>query len=61
MDNLEKTPLLDLANRLNQIAVERQKLDLEHNLIIHEIHRRFPTLENDENLQPKVISKGIKK
>jgi hypothetical protein len=48
---MESKPLLDLANRLNEIEKERQKLDLEYNRIIYELRRRNPKFKDDVNLQ----------
>lgn len=42
----------ELVNRLNQIRVEVQKLWIEHNQIIEELHNRLPHLKNDADLQP---------
>lgn len=61
MKNLKETPLIDLAHRLNQIEIEKQKLDIEYNLIVNELWDRVPRLKDDVNLQPKVIKKGVKK
>ena len=33
-------------------------LDEEHDKIIYELCGRIPSLENDENIKPKVIKKG---
>ena len=57
MNNLSDKSLFDLANRMNQIEVEIQKLQLEYNLIVHEIKERIPSLKDDKNLEPKVIKK----
>ena len=43
----------ELAHRLNQIRVEMQKLWIESNRIIEELHNRLPHLKNDPDLQPK--------
>ena len=52
----EKT-LLELANRLNEIEVERNKLDLEYNMIVNELWNRIPSLKDDVNLQKKKVRK----
>lgn len=57
MDDLKHTPLIDLANRLNEIDREKQKLDIEYNKIIYELWDRIPTLKEDENMQPKILRK----
>lgn len=58
MKDLKETLIKDLAHRLNQIESEKQKLDLEYNLIINELWRRIPSLKDDENIQPKVIKRN---
>ena len=69
--DLTRTPLIELINSLTEIdkelgiiLVQKDKLykrttelKKEYNDIIYELHRRFPPLENDVNLQPKVIRK----
>lgn len=60
MKDIKQTPLINLAHRLNEIEKEKQKLDLEYNLIVNELWERIPSLKYDENLQPKVIKKGVK-
>ena len=59
MKDLKDVPLIDLAHRLNQIRVEQQKLELEHNMIVHELWDRIPSLKTDCNIQPKPIQKKI--
>lgn len=61
MKDLKEMTLIDLANRLNEIDREKQKLDIEYNQIIYELWDRIPTLKENENTQPKVIKKGVKK
>ena len=52
----DKTTLV-LANRMNQIEKEIYSLELEYNMIIEELKRRMPNLENDVNLQKKKVRK----
>ena len=52
----EKT-ILELANRLNEIEIERNKLDLEYNMIVNELWQRIPSLKEDVNLQKKRVRK----
>lgn len=52
----EKT-ILELANRLNEIEIERNKLDLEFNMIVNELWQRIPSLKEDINLQKKKVRK----
>ena len=47
----------ELADRLNQIMVEKNKLDIEYNEIVKELWDRIPSLTNDPNLQPKELNK----
>ena len=60
MKEFDKETVFDLVNRLNQIEVEKQKLDLEYNKIVQELWDRIPSLKSDENIQPKVIKRGVK-
>ena len=60
MKEFDKETVFDLVNRLNQIEVEKQKLDLEYNQIVQELWERIPSLKKDENMQQKVIKKGVK-
>lgn len=59
MKDLKEVPIINLAHRLNQIEVEKQKLDLEYNQIVQELWERIPSLKNDVNIQPKPIQKKI--
>ena len=52
---MENKSIYELVMRLNQIMVERYNLDIEHNKIVEELHRRLPQLKNDENI--KLIKK----
>ena len=60
MKDLKEVPTIDLVHRINQIEMEKQKLDIEYNQIVNELWERIPKLKNDENMQPKVIKKGGK-
>lgn len=49
-----------LADRLNHIMVELNKMEMNHNSliaeydeIVYELWRRYPHLEEDPNIQPK--------
>lgn len=57
MANLKDKTVFDLATRLNQIHIERQKLDMEYNAIVHELWDRIPSLKDDVNIQPRVLVK----
>ena len=50
---MKEKSTFELCNRLNQIRVEVQKLWIEHNQIIEELHNRLPHLKNEPDLQPK--------
>lgn len=67
MSDLTKMSLLKLANRLNEIEIQRQQLylkniendnqlkmlDDEYNEIVYELWNRIPSLKDDVNIQPK--------
>ena len=57
MEDLHNQSTLVLANRLNQISKEIQKLEIEHNSIVNEIKSRLPKLKDDKNLEEKVLKK----
>ncbi len=57
MQDLHNQSTLSLANRLNQISKEIQKLEIEHNSIVNEIKSRLPKLKDDKNLEEKVLKK----
>lgn len=48
---MQDKTIYELVMRLNEIMVERNKLDIEHNMIIKELQRRMPHLKDDKNLQ----------
>lgn len=60
MGLIENQTTLSLGMRLGQISKERSKigtneelLDIEHDLIVAELVRRYPHLKNDVDMQPK--------
>ena len=53
MNNLEDKSIRELADRLNQIKVERDNLYIEYSQILEELCKRLPNLKNDENLKLK--------
>ena len=55
MNNLENKSIQELADRLNQIMVERDRLYIEYAEILEELYKRLPNLKNDENLKLKKI------
>lgn len=48
---VDKKKAFELVSRLNQIRLEQQKLDLEHNNIIQELWEMIPSLKGDPNLE----------
>ena len=48
---------LQLAYRMNEIEKEINELSVEYNIIIEELKRRMPKLENDVNLEKKKVRK----
>lgn len=58
MNDSKNVPLIDLANRLNEIRRERDKLDLEELKIMHQLWEAIPSLKDDPNVQPKILKKG---
>lgn len=55
MNNLEDKSIRELADRLNQIMVERDNLYIEYSQILEELCKRLPNLKDDENLKLKKI------
>ena len=58
---MKSKSILQLAKRLNEIAIEKNNLDLklmeldkEYNDIVYELWGRIPSLKNDVDMQPKV-------
>lgn len=51
MENIKDKSTKELAFRLNEIIIQRDKLDLEYNTIIRELWDRIPSLTSDPNLQ----------
>ena len=47
----------ELADRLNAIMIEKNKLDLEYNIIVKELWERIPSLKDDANLELKKVRK----
>ena len=54
---MENKSIYELVMRLNQLMVERYNLDIEHNKIVEELHRRMPHLKDDKNLELVKIKK----
>lgn len=58
---MKNKSILQLATRLNEIEIERNKLELkmmdlnkEYNEIVYELWGRIPSLKDDIDMQPKV-------
>lgn len=51
--------IFELAQRFNEIIVERNKLDLEHNMIVTELKDRLPHLKDCEDFE-LIIKEGDK-
>lgn len=54
---MKEKSTLELGQRLNQIRVELQRLWIESNQIIEELHNRLPHLKSDPDLQPKKLER----
>lgn len=59
MEDIHNKSVIALANRLSEINIERDKLDMEELAIMHELWNRIPSLKDDVNLQPKVMIKSL--
>lgn len=59
MEDIYDLSVIALANRLSEINIERDKLDMEELAIIHELWNRIPSLKDDVNMQPKVMIKSL--
>jgi hypothetical protein len=55
MENLKEKSIRELADRLNQIMVERDKLYIEYSQILEELYDRLPNLKKDDNLKLQKI------
>lgn len=55
MNNLENKSIRELADRLNEIMVERDRLYMEYAEILEELYKRLPNLKDDKNLELKKI------
>lgn len=61
---MKNKTIADLANRLNEIMKEKNRLkllisdlDKEYNSIVYELWERIPSLKDDVNIQPKKRTK----
>lgn len=55
MEDLEKKSIRELAERLNQIMVERNELYMEYDRILEELCKRLPNLRDNDDLKLKKI------
>lgn len=55
MENLKEKSIRELADRLNQIMVERDKLYIEYSQILEELYKRLPNLKDNDNLKLQKI------
>ena len=55
MNNLESKSIQELADRLNHIMVERDKLYMEYAEILEELCKRLPNLKDNEDIKLKKI------
>lgn len=57
MEQLEIKSVMELTMRLNEINIERDRLDIEYNEIVKEIWRRIPSVKDDPNLVLRKVNK----
>lgn len=64
---MKNRSILQLATRLNEIEIERNKLEMnlmqlnnEYNAIVYELWGRIPSLKEDVDMQPKKMVKEKK-
>lgn len=57
VEQLETKSVMELTMRLNEINIERDRLDIEYNEIIKEIWRRIPSVKDDPNLVLRKVNK----
>lgn len=55
MNDLENKSIRELADRLNQIMVERDKLYIEYSQILEELYKRLPNLKDNKSLKLQKI------
>lgn len=57
MKELSKTPTNELIIELSRLEREIDFKIMNYNLIINEMYKRFPMLEEQEEFKPKILSK----
>lgn len=51
INDIKNKSIKELAERINQISVEKNNLDMEYNMIVRELWERVPSLAQDPNLE----------
>lgn len=54
---MQQKSTLELAKRFNEIMVEMDRLEIEHELIVKELWRRYPHLQDNVDIQPKKLER----
>ena len=54
---MEDKEVFELAQRLNEIMVQRNELDMEYNEIVEKLWGKIPSLKEDVNIQKVRIKK----
>ena len=57
MKELSKMPTNELITELSRLEKEIDFKIMKYNLIINEMYKRFPMLEEQEEFKPKILSK----
>ena len=57
MKELSKTPTNELITELSRLEREIDFKIMKYNLILNEMYKRFPMLEEQEEFKPKILSK----
>lgn len=50
-DDLTDKSVYELVMRFNELMKERDRIDMEHNEIVNELHRRMPHLKDDVDIR----------
>jgi len=57
MEELSKTPTNELITELSRLEREIDFKIIKYNLILNEMYKRFPMLEEQEEFKQKILSK----
>ena len=57
MKELSETPTNELIIELSRLEREIDFKIMKYNLILNEMYKRFPMLEEQEEFKPKILSK----